>query len=105
MHLNGESRGLAVEQGKHFVDNCVHVKQFTLCMRLSVEGTYPIDDLRRTFPISVDSGRGCAGPVDVWRVVRKPFDATVGAGDGSSDWLLDFVRQGRGHFPHHAHTI
>ena len=87
------------------MDNSVHVDQFTLWRRLLVERTYTVDDLSRTIPILIDSGCCRTGPIKIGRFVRQPFNAAVGAGDGGSDGLLDFVRQRGGHFPQHAHTI
>jgi hypothetical protein len=101
-HGDRVSGGLTVQQREHIVDNSVHIDQLTLWRGFPVERTYAVDDFSRTFPISIDSRRGCERPFDVWWFVRKPFDATVGAGDGGRYWLLDFVRQGRSHFPQHA---
>jgi hypothetical protein len=58
-----------------------------------------------TVPIFVDSARSGTSPIKIGRFVCQPFNAAVGAGDGGSDGLLDFVCQGRGHFPQRAHTI
>ena len=37
--------------------------------------------------------------------MREPFNAAVGAGDGGSDGLLDFVCQRRRHFSQRAYPI
>ena len=49
-HLNRVSSGLALQQRDHFLDDSVHIDQFTLWRRLLVEGTYTVDDFRRTIP-------------------------------------------------------
>src|SRR5579872_797289 len=76
-----------------------------LWRRFPVERTYTVDDFGRTLPILIDSGCCRARPIKIGRFVCKPFNAAVGAGDGCSDWLLDFVCQRRGHFPQRAYTI
>src|SRR5208282_5986905 len=99
------SRGLTFEQREHFLDNSVHVDQFTLWKRLPVEGAYTVDDFSRTASILHSSLRCPAHLVQIWLVALKPAEGGLGTHDYRGDGLLDLVCQRRGHFPQHAHTI
>src|SRR5712692_10600695 len=83
----------------------VHVDQLTLWRRFLVERTDTVDDFSRTIPILIDSGCCRTSPIKIGRFVCQPFYAAVGAGDGGSDGLLDFVCQRRCYFPQRAYTI
>ena len=94
-----------LQQCEYFLDNSVHVDRLTLWRRFLVERTYPIDDFSCTIPVFVDFARRGTGPIQVGRVMRKPFHAAIGAGDGGRDGLFDFVCQRSRHFPQCAHPI
>src|SRR6266481_9261567 len=104
-HGNRVSIGLTLQQREYFFDNFVYVNQLMLWSRFLVERTYTVDDFSRTIPILIDSGCCRTGPIQIGRFVCEPFYAAVGAGDGCSDGLLDFVCQRGGHFPQRAYTI
>src|SRR6266852_2238421 len=104
-HGNRKSIGLTFQQREHFVNDSVRVDEFTVWRRRLVARTNPVDDFSRTIPILIDSGCCCTGPIKSVRVVRQPFNAAVGAGDGGGNGLFDFVRQRRGHFPQHGYSI
>jgi hypothetical protein len=70
-----------------------------------IEGTYTIDDFSRTIPILINSGCCHTGPINIGRLMCEPFNAAVGAGNGGSDGLLDFVGQRGSHFTQRAHAI
>ena len=68
-HGNRVSIGLTFQQREHFLDNSVHVDQFTLWRRLLVKGSYAVDDFRRTIPILIDSGCCRTGLIPIGSLV------------------------------------
>src|SRR5580692_7209781 len=92
-HLDGESRGLTLQQREYFVDDFVYIDQLALWRRLPVQRPDMVDDLSRTVPIFIDFGCSCPSPIKVGRFVSQPFDAAVGAGHRGRDGLLDLMCQ------------
>jgi hypothetical protein len=94
------------EQGGHFSNDVFDVHD--LAFRGSaflVEGPQTVDNIGCTVSVLLNSSCCRAGPLQVRRIMCKPSQTGVRAGDRGGDGLFDFVRQRGGHFSHYVHAV
>ena len=100
-HIEGHvlTRRVAVEQAKHLPNDLVEIEPHSLNGRPLEQGAHSSNDLAGVLAVLDDPFCGLHGLGKVRRRRGQPSQAGVSVGDDGGQRLIDFMSNGRRHFP------
>src|ERR1700674_3905654 len=101
----GLPRYLVAQEDDHLPNEFVYVNQLPLRNALLEYQADSGDDFRRTGCVFDDSRRSLTRFFQIGLIAREPAQAGISVGDGSSNRLIDLVRQGCSQLSHGGHSV